>query len=195
MLFQARRFVEYFPPFTLIFAAFAWFPLLESQPAEISRVPATLQTRLPFIVLLISVSLGLFRTLPVARSRMDNLKPYDLYAGASRWLEQNTAEGELVFQTDWDDFPRLFFYNTHNTYLIGLDPTYMQMYDEDRYDLWVPLVRGEVNRPSQFIANVFHARYVHTDLNHQAFIEKAAKDPYMTEVYRDDQSVIFQVNR
>ncbi len=28
MLFQARRFVEYFPPFALVFAAFAWTPLL-----------------------------------------------------------------------------------------------------------------------------------------------------------------------
>lgn len=30
MLFQARRFVEYFPPFALIFAAFAWTPLFSS---------------------------------------------------------------------------------------------------------------------------------------------------------------------
>lgn len=198
MLFQARRFVEYFPPFALIFAAFAWSPLIASRAVEPATQPSpwnNLQLKVNFIVLFISVSLGLFRTLPVARSRMDDLKPYDLYADASRWLEQNTNEGELVFQTDWDDFPRLFFYNTHNTYLIGLDPTYMQMYDKDRYDLWVPLVGGTVNQPSQFIANVFHARYVHTDLNHQAFLSKASKDPYMTEVYRDDQSVIFQVNR
>jgi hypothetical protein len=200
MLFQARRFVEYFPPFALIFAAFAWTPLLLGvQPIPLSPSIASpmrfLQTRLPFGVLTLAVCLSLFRTLPVARARMDALKPYDLYAGSSHWLEQNTNEGELVFQTDWDDFPRLFFYNTHNTYLIGLDPTYMQMYDQDLYDLWVPLVRGEVTQPSQFIANVFHARYVHTDLNHQAFIRKAAEDPYMTEVYRDDQSVIFQVDR
>lgn len=199
MLFQARRFVEYFPPFALIFAAFSWTPLLEAPSAQVPLAPASpsysLQSRLPLAVLLVSISLGLFRTLPVARARMGGLKPYDLYAGASRWLEQNTNEGELVFQTDWDDFPRLFFYNTHNTYLIGLDPTYMQMYDEERYDLWVPLVRGEVKQPSQFIANVFHANYVHTDLNHRAFIKKAAEDPYMTEVYRDDQSVIFMVNR
>lgn len=198
MLFQARRFIEYFPPFALIFAAFAWSPLISYRNPEIISESSpwnAVQSRFAFAVLFISLALGLFRTLPVARSRMDNLKPYDLYAGASRWLEQNTDEGELVFQTDWDDFPRLFFYNTHNTYLIGLDPTYMQMYDEDRYDLWVPLVGGDVNQPSQFIANVFHARYVHTDLNHQAFISKASKDPYMTEVYRDHQSVIFEVNR
>lgn len=200
MLFQARRFVEYFPAFALMFAAFAWVPLLMDVPGNQlirpSASPSTfLRTKLPFSVLTLMVCLSLLRTLPVARARMDDLKPYDLYAGSSRWLEQNTKEGELVFQTDWDDFPRLFFYNTHNTYLIGLDPTYMQMYDQDLYDLWVPLVRGEVNQPSQFIANVFHAQYVHTDLNHKAFIRKAEQDPYMTEVYRDPQNVIFQVSR
>lgn len=199
MLFQARRFVEYFPPFVLIFAAFAWTSLMNPRDAEITSERSSpldaLPMRFAFAILLTSISLAMFRTLPVARSRMDGLKSYDLYAGASRWLEENTNEGELVFQTDWDDFPRLFFYNTHNTYLIGLDPTYMQMFDEERYDIWVPLVRGEVDQPSQFIANMFQARYVHSDLNHAAFIKKAAEDPYMTEVYRDDQSVIFQVNR
>ncbi len=35
MLFQARRFVEYFPPFALIFAAFAWAPLLTDLESSI----------------------------------------------------------------------------------------------------------------------------------------------------------------
>jgi hypothetical protein len=200
MLFQARRFVEYFPPFALIFAAFAWTPLLsDPQPAgpspELSFSPSWRQTGISFAVLIAAVALSLFRTLPVARARMENLKPYYLYADAAQWLEQNTSRGDLVFQTDWDDFPRLFFYNTHNTYLIGLDPTYMQMFDKDLYDLWVPLVRGEVDRPSQFIANIFHARYVHTDLNHQAFIERAADDPYMQLVYQDEDSILYRINR
>ena len=200
MLFQARRFVEYFPPFVLVFAAFAWSAfLLGSQNDERTGASRSFfglrQKDLPLAALTLAVVLGLFRTLPVARARMHDLKPYDLYASSSQWLEENTNQGELVFQTDWDDFPRLFFYNTHNTYLIGLDPTYMQMYDEKLYDLWLPVVRGEVKQPSQYIANVFHARYVHSDLNHQAFIKQAVEDPYMTEVYRDDQSVIFAVNR
>ena len=200
MLFQARRFVEYYPPFALIFAAFAWSPILLERPLinaiETYYSPSFFSAKkLPVLVLISAVALSLLRTLPVARARMDDLKPYDLYAGAAQWLEQNTQNRELVFQTDWDDFPRLFFYNTHNTYLIGLDPTYMQMYNEDLYDLWVPLVRGEVKQPSQFIANLFHARYVHTDLNHKAFIQQASADPYMKEVYRDDQNIIYQVNR
>lgn len=200
MLFQARRFIEYFPPFALIFAAFAWTPLLveyRSIGPEANRFKSmrSLPQQLPFIVLALAVFLSLFRTLPDARSRMKGLKPYDLYAGSSRWLSENTKKGELVFQTDWDDFPRLFFYNTHNSYLIGLDPTYMQMYDQDLYDLWLPLVRGELKQPSQYIANVFHARYVITDLKHQSFILRASADPFLEEAYRDDQGIVYKVLR
>jgi hypothetical protein len=57
MLFQARRFVEYFPPFALIFAAFAWAPLLESRPdpAQATSTPrlrftSLLRSYLPVIV-------------------------------------------------------------------------------------------------------------------------------------------------
>lgn len=200
MLFQARRFVEYFPPFALIFAAFAWTPLLpKPEPAGpgggVSSSAAFFRSSLPALVLALAVGLSMLRTLPVAHARMQEQKPYHLYAQASRWLEQNTNDGELVFQTDWDDFPRLFFYNTHNSYLIGLDPTYLQMYDAELYDLWVPIVRGEVDQPSQYIANVFHARYVHTDLNHQDFIERAREDPYLKLVYQDEQNAIYQVTR
>jgi hypothetical protein len=32
-----------------------------------------------------------------------------------------------------------------------------------------------------------------SDLNHSDFLERAAEDPNMEEVYRDDQAVIFVV--
>jgi hypothetical protein len=200
MLFQARRFVEYFPPFALIFAAFAWAPLFsDTQPASPTQTVFFplhfLQNNLAGIILAVAVIASVGRTLPTARERMDGLKPYHLYAGAAAWLEQNTPEGELVFQTDWDDFPRLFFYNTHNIYLVGLDPTYMQNYDPELYDMWVLISRGEVEQPSQYITKIFRARYVHTDLNHTRFLQQAENDPNLVEVYRDDQNVVFFVTR
>ena len=131
--------------------------------------------------------------LPVARVRVQDSKPYDLYARASTWLQQNTPAGERIFQTDWDDFPRLFFYNTDNTYLIGLDPTYMQLYDPDLYDQWVRITQGEIENPSTSILDDFGARYVISDLDHEDFIDRATEDPNMEEVYRDSQSVIFAV--
>jgi hypothetical protein len=196
MLFQARRFVEYFPPFALIFAAFAWSPLLRSAPAapaDRSQVMSELRKVLPVAGLAVAVLVSVAVTISPARAAVQGSKPYGLYANASLWLERNTAAGSRVFQTDWDDFPRLFYYNTHNTYLIGLDPTYLQLYDAGLYDQWVEITQGDVETPSQAIAGVFGARYVHTDLNHKDFLEVAARDPGLEEVYRDEQAVIFRV--
>jgi len=195
MLFKARRFVEYFPPFALIFAAFAWSPLfyVEREPAPTSKFLTGLQANLPVILLAAAVSFGIIKTIPVTQHSLTQSKPYDLYKGASAWLVQNTPAGARVFQTDWDDFPRLFFYNTHNTYLAGLDPTYLQLYDRDLYDEWVQITRGKVEQPSQIILKDFSARYVQTDLDHGNFLRQAAKDPGMIEVYRDGQAVIFEI--
>jgi hypothetical protein len=197
MLFEARRFVEYFPAFALVFAAFAWSPLLRDfGPASANLTSSPLKVfraDLPAILLAIFVAATAYKSIPAAGERIEASKPYDLYAGASAWLEKNTPAGSRVFQTDWDDFPRLFFYNTHNTYLAGLDPTYMQLYDAKLYDLWVDITRGDVEEPSRFIVAEFGAQYVHTDLRHGDFLDQAARDPSLREVYRDDQAVIFEV--
>jgi hypothetical protein len=199
MLFQARRFVEYFPPFALIFAAFAWTPLLNTQLVPVSSVSSPrgvmpfLQNYCPVFLLSLAIVFSLSRSIAPARQAIDNSKPYGLYANASAWLEKNTPAGSRVFQTDWDDFPRLFYYNTHNTYLVGLDPTYLQLYDADLYDVWVEITRGDVENPSKVIATTFGSGYVHTDLNHGDFLHVAAEDSGLKEVYRDDQAVIFEV--
>jgi hypothetical protein len=197
MFLQARRFVEYFPPFALIFAVFAWAPLLaDLKLVPVSSTESTLKRILPIVpalVLSVAIGVSIARSIPRAREAIDNSKPNDLYAGASQWLEENTPAGSRVFQTDWDDFPRLFYYNTHNTYLIGLDPTYMQLYDPQLYDLWVLITKGDVDNPSKIIAGKFGSQYLHTDLNHGAFIRVAGKDPGLKEVYRDDQAVLYEV--
>ncbi|HSM72704.1 MAG TPA: hypothetical protein VK851_14255 [Anaerolineales bacterium] len=197
MLLQARRFVEYFPPFALIFAAFAWAPLLtDLQPASVKFALSPLKrisANLPVILLSAVVAVSVARSIPRAQDAINGSKPYDLYADASHWLKMKTPQDSRVFQTDWDDFPRLFYYNTHNTYLIGLDPTYMQLYDPNLYALWVLITQGDVKDPSQIIVSRFGSQYVHSDLMHGDFIKVAEKDPGLVEVYRDDEAVLFEV--
>lgn len=200
MLFQARRFVEYFPPFALVFAAFAWSPLFDVQPESANSADSASRRLnfisgdcLPGILLSIVVAASIARSIPQAQEAIKNSKPYDLYADASAWLVKNTPAGSHIFQTDWDDFPRLFFYDTHNIYLVGLDPTYMQLYDPKLYDLWVDITQGDMANPSQIIASRFASQYVHTDLNHGDFLQVAEEDAGLKEVYRDDQAVVFEV--
>ena len=211
MLFQSRRFIEYAPPFVLVFAAFAAAPLLQSwlnkkALIDTSRrgwIPAKLiaagsrNVRREWMIAVLMVLVlipALFINLSASRKSFEaSAKPYTLYAGASAWLEKNTPQSSQVFQTDWDDFPRLFFYNTHNTYTLGLDPTYMQLYDADMYDRWVDITKGKVDSPSVLIRDAFGGAYVISDLRHENFLTKAEEDPDLVEVYRDDDSVVLQV--
>ncbi len=205
MTFQSRRFIEYFPPFTLLFCAFAWAPMLAARKAEgkdtitlprtnhTGRMLAWLHSRIPLVLMLSVLAAGLFVTLPAAREGLLSSKPYQRYQQAATWLGVNTPSGARIFQTDWDDFPRLFYYNTHNTYLVGLDPTYMQLYDASLYDLWVEITAGNVESPSREIYGRFGAEYVFSDLNHKGFIKAADSDPGLVELYRDEEAIIYHV--
>lgn len=212
MLFKARHFVEYFPPFALIFAAFVWAPLLQrwlegttwhsisDLPLDqaISRLQRTApahiwRKRVISGMMLAALLPAIWFNLNASRDSLRSSKPYQRYAGAAAWLQANTPAGARVFQTDWDDFPRLFFYNTHNTYTLGLDPTYMQLRDPALYDIWVDISKGRVEQPSATISYRFGASYVLTDLDHKSFLREAGDDPDLPEVYRDEYAVVFQV--
>jgi hypothetical protein len=209
MLFKSRRFVEYFPAFALIFAALAWAPLMErwlGRRVDLDAPPDRVTGRLGHIRLagawrapvlaglMVAVLLpAAWSNLSASRESLGSSKPYQRYAASAAWLAANTPAGARVFQTDWDDFTRLFFYNTHNTYTLGLDPTYMQLYDPELYDLWVDISKGRVEHPSQVISQQFGASYVLTDLNHDDFLEEADDDPDLVEVFRDEYAAVFQV--
>ena len=213
MLFQSRRFIEYFPAFSLVFAAFAWTPLIQKDAvtgSEDDLETDSVKTRLnlafrtnylmtgfrknlPGLILFLVVVPGIWMTFKAARISLQKSKPFTTYSGASAWLESNTPAGARVFQTDWDDFPRLFYYNSHNTYLIGLDPTYMLLYDAELYRLWVKITQGDIEQLSRVIQQDFEAQYILTDLQHSDFLKQAAKDPGLVEVFRDRDAVVFQV--
>jgi hypothetical protein len=212
MLFKARHFVEYYPAFALIFAALAWTPLIERWLVfggrrvnlELPLDQVVLELRNARLVgswrsralagLMVAVLLpALWFNVNASRESVERSKPYERYAAAAAWLEANTPAGARVFQTDWDDFTRLFFYNTHNTYTLGLDPTYMQSHDSELYDLWRDISKGRVERPSEAISGRFGGSHVLTDLKHKDFLREAGDDPDLIEVFRDEYAVVFQV--
>lgn len=188
MLFKSRRFIEYFPAFVLLFGAMAWAPLFQEWTQAKKWVSRELPVALTIIILLATAW-----NVQEARASLQDSKPYQRFAEASAWLTANTPAGSMVFQTDWDDFTRLYYYNTHNTYTLGLDPTYMQLYDADLYDHWVEITKGRVERPAATIASTFGASYVITDLQHKGFLREAEDDPQLIERYRDDFAVVFEV--
>lgn len=191
MLFRSRRFVEYFPVFALLFLAFASAPLLRGWSAR----PAAERPWRRLAPAAAAVALAALLALAVrdARALVADSKPSDLYAAAMLRLREEAPPGSVVFQTDWDDFTRQFFYAPHLRYINGLDPTFMQLHDESLYNEWVDITRGRVAAPGATIRDHFGASYVFSDLNHEAFLEEAANDPALEEIYHDEYAVVFAV--
>lgn len=192
MLFQSRRFVEYFPPFALIFLAFCVAPLLRDWLGRLRERRPMALIYLPLVAILL-LAYPLFVTIRDARALVADSKPADLYAEATLWLHDNTPPGSMIFQTDWDDFTRLYFYHSDAQYTAGLDPTFLQLHQPELYDVWVDITQGRVERPSAIIREQFGGEYVFSDLNHEGFLEVAAEDPGLEEVYRTGDAVVFAV--
>ncbi|MCA9886113.1 MAG: hypothetical protein KC708_24235 [Anaerolineae bacterium] len=195
MVFRSRRFIEYYPIFALLFCAVAW-----------GRSPVSWRNVLPdwmpslvyrrVYTLIIALPIGVLSLFIVGQVHDDiqHVTDFDYMRGASVWLMENTEPGEMVFQTDWDDFTRLFFHNTHNTYLVGLDPTYLQVANPVLWNQWVAITQGLVDRPSVLIQEMFDAKYVVSDNNHEAFSQDAESDPAMQLVYQDEYSLIWLIH-
>ena len=189
MVFRSRRFVEYFPVFALLFLAFASAPLVARW--RLAAAPGV--RRLAVAAAVAALAVLAILTVRDARALVAASKPADTYADAMLWLRSEAPEGATVLQTDWDYFTRQFFYHDDARYINGLDPTFMQLYDEKLYDQWVDITRGRVEAPGGVISRDFGAQYVFSDLNHDGFLAAAAEDPALTEVYRDEYAVIFAV--
>lgn len=188
MLFKSRRFIEYYPAFVWLFCALAWAPVFQKGLQARAWGAKILPLGLALIL-----ALAIWFNLQATQAEVGESKPYQRYGAAAAWLQAHTPAGSQVFQTDWDDFTQLFFYNTHNHYTLGLDPTYMQLYDAELFEVWVDITRGKVDAPGQVIAETFGANYAITDLKHKKFLDQAQADPRLEEVYRDQYAVIFRV--
>jgi intracellular septation protein A len=188
MLFRSRRFIEYYPAFALLFLALSSTPTLQKWSAEVRHgrylVPVGLMLLLAF---------PLYTMVSQGRAAVARSEAPDYYAQAALWLANNVPAEEMIFQTDWDDFPRLFFYNSQHRYLVGLDPTYLELADPDLFAEWVEITRGRISTPSAIIESRFGARYIFSDLDHRAFLREAAADPRIVELYRDDYAVILEI--
>ena len=106
----------------------------------------------------------------------------------------NSPEGSIVIHSDWDDFPVLFYHNSHNYYIVGLDPTFMYEYDKDLYWKWVDLTTGkEVKNVYQVVKNQFNASYIIIEKDHLGMDRIINGSLGFELIYEDNEAKIYQV--
>lgn len=146
---RSARFMEYWPPLAVIFAAFAVQSVWEAREtnsnasdakvAEIESGPEKEQASqyeeeaatagsATWQLLMVGVLLaaGMAYTLKAARSQIvEHTVDPEHYHAAAEWMLANIPTGALIYDVNWTDFPKLFYYDTQHRYVSGLDSIYL----------------------------------------------------------------------
>jgi hypothetical protein len=220
MIMTARwkRIAEYWPPFAVLFAGFSLQPWLAGFRPYLTRLPAEVLEELkPFLdrevvavvdkeddfrtllrtiaatAVALGLSIFLFFNLRSAVQEIGQSEPHEHYRAGAAWLQANVPPGQVIFNTDWDDFPRLFYYDSSHYYVSGLDPSYLFDKDPDLSRLYDRITLGQQEDPGPLIRDRFGARYVFSDNAHHDFFEHARLSGWFDIVYEDTQCTIMYI--
>lgn len=225
-----RRFSEYWPPFAVLFAAFALHPHIERARARFlgrarleddgdeARAVASSARQPPLTVeslersraaefflvgtALVLLAAPMYSYSRVTASDIGGMPGPDRYRAGMEWVAQNVPAGELLYNADWDDFPKLFFYDPHRPYVAGLDPTYLLDRDRELMHHYERIGKGEEEDPGPIIREKFClgegdarrcARYVFMDREHEGFYNNALDSGWFDVLYEDEDCSILRV--
>ena len=135
---------------------------------------------------------------------IDNIasnEPADKYRRAMEWATgldetgaDNIPKGERIFNCTWDDFPKLFFYDTKHTYVYGLDPNYLYTENPELYKLLKDLTEGKIEDPAPLIRDKFGSNYIFADAKENTdMIAKALESGWVETVYEDDEARLLKI--
>jgi len=134
-----------------------------------------------------------FFNLWAARDEIRQSETHNFYAAGAAWMRNNVPPGQLIFNTDWDDFPRLFYFDPTHNYVSGLDPSYLYDKNPELSNLYERITLGTEEDPGPLIRDRFGARYVFSDNTHHDFFEHARTSGWFDIVYEDTQCTIMYV--
>ena len=81
--------------------------------------------------------------------------------------------------------------------MFGLDPIYCYAYDANLWHLWVAVVSGQSEKPSQEIKDVFRSNYVlctrDSEETGYALTEQSLQENQTHIVYEDEYHLIFSL--
>jgi hypothetical protein len=199
---RSRRFVEYWPPCAVLFAAFTLQSAGESAvvdpqkragktlPAPEPWRPSKLQGAVG-VVILFTLS---FYQVDQARRLVATPTIPDQYRGGTQWLLDHVPSGAIVFNASWDDFPKLFYYDQSHAYVSGLDPIYLVDQNADLGRLYERIVTGKQRRSAKGVHQAFAADYVFvTPAADRSFYVSAMLSGEYTKVYEDQQCMILKI--
>jgi len=127
----------------------------------------------------------------------------------AEWLRDNGRPGEIIYNVDWSMFAELFFWDSEDYYVSGLDPVFLYAYDPQLYWKFHHLATGAATArtysnlersPSAsvdtyaFVQDDLRASYIVVDHQRHGYLEGYLRsDPRFALAFDDGTIAIYAV--
>ncbi|MFQ5716473.1 MAG: hypothetical protein ACE5GQ_05170, partial [Nitrospinales bacterium] len=191
---ESRRFIEYLIPAMAMASALLFRDGWEVMRHQKFFKEAWARNGLSCLIVAALLMAGAHRVHAAKIELYDSREP-ERYKQAALWLQQHTP-GATIFNTDWDDFPEFFFYNSTHRFVVGLDPAFLYVYDKSLYRKWVEISAGTIKEdPYPILKNQFKTPYLFTDTRHGPFIKLMENHPLIELAYEDEHAKIYRLRK
>jgi hypothetical protein len=188
----SQRFVEYFIPFALVFAAAAFTDIFEGVNLDAWFAERRFaRIAIPVVGLFFFSLLGANTFLKTQSSVMSHTNRS--VGAAANWMSENLPEETLVFHTLWSDFPELFFSAPKLRYMVALDPVFMFEYDPRLWRLWDSIGDGELADPVAVICKEFGAHIVLLRRTNEELDRQLRLDPKAERIFLNEGVSIYRL--
>lgn len=193
---SARRYVEYFVPFSfLLFSFVSYLVLRELHSFGISQ---------KMRMFLKSLCVGFVAWVVFAGSGNVYFVHVDAHAHVSKrrvpamldltdFTRENIPEGEVIVNVAWDTFPLLFMNDRKHYYAWGLDPTFLYVYSPELYEQFKKIWGSKRGDVAQILRDDFNAEYLFVDYQDGNLRTHLKGNVSFVVVYDNNAGTIFRL--
>ena len=221
------RFIDYWVPFAVLFIAFyfefIYFGFIKNDkikrtiekikfPKFFSKEDAKI-TLICFTFIILAMSI--YNKTSLVSQRYSHNSSKNIKETAL-WLKENTPKKSIVFNVNWGDFSKLFFYNSDNYYILGLDPKFLYLESPEKYWLYANIGKGivcdketcdeennnENNNEKRSLRDIiktdFHADFVYVPTDYEDFdytnlINTMSADSSFEKVFENEGGEVWEI--
>jgi len=187
---KSKRFVEY-TPFFITLAGVIMLKGFISERIEEWQKEIFFKRRENFIygaaIILFLLASFFYSRQQIEGAKLDTRNDFSMSAleKVQDYLKNNSQEGDIIFTDDWDVFPKYFFTNHKNYYLVGLDPEFMNQYSGWPYEgkkgklyaEWADISSGRDSENLERIKNNYKAKWILVGTDHEDLVNNLEARP------------------
>lgn len=201
VMLRSGRYIEYWEPLAVLFSGFTLTTLYSQTASTINLATINRWSafrKAAYMLAVLCAAALLAKNITQTFLVLKYGTPAEAFKPAADWLRDNSPKASTVWNTQWDEFPQLFYWNQHNTYIVGLDPMFMYLHNKDEYLFYKSVAKETTLEPTiihDTLVRVFHTQYIFLENSRNKNLKHTldTAPEYFSLRYEDNTTSVYEL--